>query len=121
MPYRNQKPLIDRLPKRLLEQLRKRKITNAEAAAEMGVCETYLSRVVASIQTKEPGKVNSARVEAAKLAAARRLYREQLAKDVKNEVMDLGTAAVRANCSIRTMQRYVAAYVPPKRKPRKAK
>lgn len=110
------KPLAARLTKPLLEKLRKRKITNAQAAEQLDVSETYLSRTVAALQEKEPGKTTAARRAASKIAQERRLHRERLAKDVKNEVLALDAAAARAKCSIRTMQRHVAAYTPPKRK-----
>lgn len=117
MAYRKpQKPLVERLTKRLLERLRTRKMTNAEAAEELGVSETYLSRTVAALQSKVPGETVIARNEASALATERRLYRERLAKEIKNGQLDLATAAKRANCSERTMSRYVAKYVPPQRK-----
>ena len=115
------KPLRDRLTKALLEKLRTRKITNAEAAAQLGVSETYLSRTVAAIQEKEPGMSTMERAEASMIAAERRQHRERLAKEVKNGTLDVGTAAARANCSVRTMSRYVAAYVPPRRNRKKDK
>lgn len=120
-PKKPQKPLKDRLTKALLEKLRTRKITNAQAAADLGVCETYLSRTVAAIQEKEPGETMLARQQATELAAERRHHRERLAKQVKNGEITPEKAAVAAKCSLRTMARYVAAYVPPKRKPRTKK
>lgn len=113
------KPLIKRLTKPLLLKLQRRKMTNAEAAAELGVSEPYLSRTVAAIQQKEPGKTTAARKAASKIAAARRQHREQLAKEVKNGKLDVDAAARSANCSTRTMQRYVAAYVPARRNRKK--
>jgi transposase len=109
------KPLKDRLTKTLLEKLRLRKLTNAEAAEQLGVSESYLSRTVATIQRKEPGKTLAARKAAHALAVQRRQHRERLAKEVKNGVLDVDAAAARAKCSVRTMSRYVAAYVPPRR------
>lgn len=113
------KPLRDRLTKAMLEKLRTRKMLNAEAAAILGVSETYLSRTVAAIQSKEQGVTTAARVQAMQLAAERRQHRERLAKEVKNGNLDVATAAQRANCSLRTMSRYVAAYVPPRRNRKK--
>jgi predicted transcriptional regulator len=104
----------------MLEKLRTRKMTNAQAADALGVSETYLSRTVAAMQEKVPGKVAQARAAAAKLAQARRRTREDLAKQVKAGELDVGTAAERAACSLRTMSRYVAAYVPPRRNRRKS-
>jgi predicted XRE-type DNA-binding protein len=109
------KKLKDRLTAALLEKLRTRKITNAQAAEQLGVSEPYLSRTVAAIQRKEPGKTMLERAKAHKLAETRRKHREGLAKEVKNGNLDVHAAARRAKCSIRTMSRYVAAYVPPRR------
>lgn len=116
MAYR--KPLRDRLTPAMLERLRTRKITNAQAAEKLEVSETYLSRTVAAMQEKTPGEVMLARAAAAKLVAERRHHRERLAKEVKNGNLDVGTAAKRAKCSLRTMSRYVAAYIPARRKKR---
>lgn len=113
------KPLRDRLTKTMLKQLRLRTLSNAEAAEQMGVSEHYLSRTVAAIQQKEPGQTLLARKTASKLATVRRQHRERLAKEVKNGTLGIATAARRANCSLRTMSRYVSAYVEPKR-PRRA-
>lgn len=113
------KPLVDRLTPTMLERLRTRKIKNKDAAERLGVCETYLSRVVSSMQEKEPGQTTQQRSEASLLANERRHHRERLAKEVKNGQLDVAQAAERANCSERTIMRYVAAYVPTKRKPRK--
>lgn len=109
------KPLRDRLTKAVLEKLRTRKMTNAEAADMYGVTMSYLSRVVASMQEKEPGPTNAARKAAALLAQQRRQHRERLAKEVLHGELDVNVAAKRARCSIRTMERYVSACTPPKR------
>lgn len=110
------KPLIERLTPTLLERLRTRKVTNAQAAEKLGVTVSYLSRVVAALQRKEPGKTVQHRKAAHALVTQRRQHRERLAKEVKNGNLDVHAAAERANCSVRTMSRYVEAYVPPRRK-----
>lgn len=106
------KPLAERLTQTMLKQLRTRKLTNAEAAEQLGVSETYLSRTVAAIQEKEPGKTTAARNASHKLYVTRRQTRETLAKKVlaKRQPITLAEAAKQANCSQRTMMRYVAAY-----------
>lgn len=113
------KPLRERLTQALLKKLYERKLTNAEAAEQLGVSETYLSRTVAAIQEKVPGKSMVARAAASKLFKARRQTRETLAKQVKTGSLTLAKAAERASCSERTMQRFVARYVEPK--PKKTK
>lgn len=96
----------------MLERLRTRKITNAEAAEKLGVSETYLSRTVAAMQAKVPGETVAARKAAHGLYVTRRQTREMLAKKVlaKRAPITLAEAAKQANCSERTMMRYVASY-----------
>jgi transposase len=104
------KPLIERIPKRTLAALRTRKIKNAEAAEELGVSETYLSRVVAQLQAKEPGKTTAQREAAAKLYKTRIEFRDKLAKMVMKGTMDMAKACKEAKCSERTMFRHIAKY-----------
>lgn len=112
------KPLRDRLTKDILNRLRTRKMSNKEAAQLMEVSEAYLSRTVAAIQDKEPGKTTARRAAAHKLAVARRQTREMYARQVKNGELDIRTAAKRAHCSERTMSRFVEAYREPVRRRR---
>lgn len=114
------KPLRDRLTQHMLERLRTRKMTNEEAADKLGVSVTYLSRIVATMQTKERGQTMLEREAVSKLAAERRHHRERMAKEVKNGNLDVATAAKRAKCSERTIKRFVAAYTPPRRNRTKA-
>lgn len=112
---RNQKPLKplrDRLGVRLLNNLRTRKITNAQAADELGVSESYLSRTVAAIQEKEPGETTAQRAANSELAKTRRVFRTKLAKEVLRRRKTIEDAAKEADCSIRTMFRYVERYRP---------
>lgn len=122
------KPLKDRLGKRLLEQLHTRKITNKEAAEQLGVSESYLSRTVAAIQDKVPGQTVLERKANSELATIRRQYRTKLAKDVLRKRTTIAEAADAAGCSERTMFRYVERYraepepkVKTKAKPKKVK
>lgn len=104
------KPLIERIPKRMLEKLRTRKMKNSEAAEELGVSETYLSRIVASLQDKEPGKTTAEREAARKLYATRIEFRDKLAKAVMNNRMTMEQAVKQAKCSERTIFRHIAKY-----------
>jgi len=104
------KPLKDRLTKRVLERLRTRKVTNKEVAREMGVSESYLSRIVAGMQTKEPGQTVIERNANAQLAKTRRHFRTKLAKEVIRNRKTCTDAAAEAGCSERTMFRYIARY-----------
>lgn len=107
------KPLIDRLNQRLLKQLAARKITNAQAAEQLGVSETYLSRIVASMQDKVPGETVIKRKANAALAKTRRDFRVKLAKEVLRNRKTYEDAASEAGCSVRTMFRYVEKYRQP--------
>lgn len=117
------KPLKDRLGKRLLDQLHTRKITNKEAAEQLGVSESYLSRTVAAFQDKVPGPTVLERKANSELARIRRQYRTKLAKDVIRNRTTIAEAANAAGCSERTMFRYVAQYTaqPEAKAPKKAK
>ena len=108
------KPLIERLNQRILKQLQTRKITNREAADQLGVSETYLSRTVAAIQTKEPGKSVELRKANAELAKIRKTFRIKLAKEVLKGRKLHDDAATEAGCSVRTIFRYVERYRPAK-------
>jgi predicted transcriptional regulator YheO len=101
------KTLVERLSPTLLEKLRTRKITNAEAAAKLGVSETWLSHTVAAMQEKVPGSTVESREAASKLYRSRRDMRRQLAKKVAKGKLSIDEAASQAACSRRTMYRYV--------------
>lgn len=107
-----QKPLIERISKRNLRLLRENRATNAEIAEIYGVSPGYLSKVVNLLQKREPGKVVAYRSAQAKLFAARRQLREDLARKVvrKTRPITVEEAAAQANCSIRTMFRHVAKF-----------
>jgi AraC-like DNA-binding protein len=104
------KPLAERLTKTILKQLYERKVTNLQIAERLGVSETYLSRTVASIQGKKPGETAPRRTAASKIFNARLETRRTLAKRVVKGQLTTEKAAAQANCSLRTMQRYVASY-----------
>lgn len=92
------------VPKKYQRLLAKRKITKREVAAILGVSESYLCRITEPL----PKGPDRARREAAsELAAARRKHRMKLAKQVAAGRLKLETAATRANCSLRTMYRYL--------------
>lgn len=104
------KPLEERLNPKLLEQLRTRKVTNAQAADALGVSETYLSRTVAAIQEKDAGVTTEHRKARSKLAKARSGTRAELAKKVNRGELTLAQACKQANCSERTMYRWCEKY-----------
>jgi hypothetical protein len=107
----NGKPLAKRLNATLRKQLADRKVTNAVAAAALGVSETYLSRTVAALGVeKAPGKTTAHRNARHELAAARNAHRASLAKTVNKGNMTIEAAAKAANCSVRTMFRWCEKY-----------
>ena len=109
------KPLIDRLTASTLAKLRTRKMTNAEAAILYEVSETYMSRIVASIQDKEPAHDFAARKAASKIFKARMETRAMLAKQVNKGEITLAKAMKQANCTERTIRRYMALYAKAKK------
>lgn len=105
------KPLAKRLNATLRKQLAQRKVTNAVAAAALGVSETYLSRTVAALGIeKAPGKTTAHRNARHELTAARNKHRAELAKSVNKGNMTIEAAAKAANCSVRTMFRWCEKY-----------
>lgn len=105
-----EKPLIERLRKRDLELLRTRKATNAQMAEKYGVSEPYMSRVVASVQEKEPGKTTAQREAAAKLYKVRIEFRDKLAKQVMAGKRTMANACEQAGCSERTIFRHIEKF-----------
>lgn len=99
-----------RLKPKILADLRVRKVTNKAVAEKLGVSETYVSRKVAALQTKERGKVALEREAKAKLYKVRAQVRDMLAKKVNKNQMTVALAAAEAGCTIRTMFRYCAKY-----------
>lgn len=112
----NKKPLLERLTKKMLADLQERKRRNRDVADELGVSETYLSRKIATLQAKNPGETVAHRKAAQALFATRRGFREKLAKKILSSKgrLTIAQAAEEANCSERTMFRYVQAYRPEK-------
>lgn len=87
-----------------LAALAARKITKTALANELGISPTYLSRNTPALP---PGPVRAQRQAIHDLFASRRNHREKLAKQVISGRRGLDSAAKEANCSIRTMYRYV--------------
>lgn len=104
------KTVAERLTKALLEKLRTRKLTNMEAAEQLGCSETYLSRIVAAQQDKVPGTTMQEREAAAKIYKARKEIRAMWAKRVLRKRATLEQAAHECGCSVRTVFRWIAQY-----------
>jgi len=112
-PKGDGRTLEKRLTPRILKDLETRKRSNKEVAEELGVSETYLSRMVAARQAKEPGMTPLLREAASKIYKARKQTREMLAKKVNKGHITLELAAKEAGCSVRTMYRYCAKFAKP--------
>lgn len=97
---------------KLLNALRNRTLTNAEVAEQLDVSESYLSTVFNTITRKERGPVIVQREADHQLAAARRQLRIREARKVFLGKKTLEKAASAANCSTRTMRRYVEKVAP---------
>lgn len=85
-----------------LELLKTRSVTNREVAAELGVNETYLSRVLGQMGLKkDPPQSASYRQRQHELFQARIEHRKNVAKTLPAK-----EAAKAANCSVRTITRW---------------
>lgn len=102
---------LESTPK-LLNALKNRTLTNAEVADTLGVNESYLSTVFNQITRKKRGEVALQREADHALAESRRQLRIREAKKVSAGKKTLEKAAEAANCSTRTMRRYVEKIAP---------
>lgn len=92
--------LADKI-KPYIPQLVSRDLTNRALAAELGVSESYLCRVLKKLKVKrEPAPDPAARAAQAALNEARRAHRLDVAK-----TLSVKDAARAANCSTRTIYR----------------
>ena len=80
-----------------LAQLKSRQITNREVAAELGVSEHHLCRVLKTLNLQKDMPTAKANAE---LKAARKAHRLNVAK-----ALPIKEAAKAANCSTRTIYR----------------
>lgn len=108
------KPLKDRLTKDILEKLRTRRMTNAEAAILFNVGANYMSRTVAAMQKKNPGKIVAKRAATSEKSKARQDKRRGLAIEAKAGTKSWANAARLAGCSVRTLYRYLEKLESPK-------
>lgn len=92
------------ITKRDLASLAARRITKTALAAQLGISATQMSRITPKLP---PGPVRAQRAATAELFATRKAYRTKLARQVFNGRRSLEAAAEEANCSIRTMYRYL--------------
>lgn len=97
--------LVDRV-KPYLTPLNNRETTIRAVAAQLGVSETYLSTVVKPLLERVESSTKY-RQNRSILKKTRSKYREFLAKQVEKGDISVETAAIEANCSIRTIYRYL--------------
>ena len=97
--------LVDRV-KPYLDRLNAREISLRQVAAELGVHPTYLGEV-AKPHLERVQSSTEYRRNRANLKESRSKYREFLAKRVQKGEITVETAAICANCSIRTIYRYL--------------
>jgi hypothetical protein len=87
-----------------LAALSARTLTKTKLAAQYKVSPTYISRITPRLP---PGPVAQKRKLTKILSDTRKAYRTKLAKQVIAGRRGLESAAREANCSIRTMYRYI--------------
>jgi AraC-like DNA-binding protein len=90
-----------------LPALERRELTLRKLAEILETNETYLCRLLKP-DLKRAQSSTIYRRNRSVLKKTREKYRELLALQVKNKVLDLETAAAEANCSVRTLYRYLA-------------
>ena len=103
----------DRITDHHLAQWTNRLITTRTLANTLGTHENYLGRILRELtenSPKLPGKTPKEREKAAKLSKNRRQIRDDYAKQVIKNKIDIEWAAQQCGCSIRTMYRHVKAY-----------
>lgn len=94
----------------VLEAYRERKRTAASLALEFGYREAYVLATLSRLGVKRPlNPLSTYRIQQkqAVLASTRREFRQFLAEKVKKGQFSVEKAAEIANCSERTMRRYV--------------
>lgn len=107
------KSLRERLTPALLQALSLREKTNKEVAKELGVHPVYLSTTYGRLvqegiaKPRTAGPVNQARLFMKELVQCRRLCRLEEARAFSEGRKTLAKAAEAANCSERTLRRYV--------------
>lgn len=108
-----QKSLRERLTPALLQALSTRQKTNKQVAKELGVHPVYLSTTYSRMvqegaaKPREAGPVNQARLFMKELVQCRRMCRMEEARAYSEGRKTLAKAAEAANCSERTLRRYV--------------
>ncbi|WP_454735379.1 hypothetical protein [Cupriavidus necator] len=92
----------------LLDMLRQRQVTNRQVAAQAGVSEEHLARVLTKMGVRKVrGEVVARRAEVRTLAEERQKHRQDLAKSVLAGKRTIEDAAALAGCSERTLYRYI--------------
>lgn len=106
------KPLKERLTPALVKALEQRTMTNAQVAELLQVNASYLSSVFNTISKKKRGEVREQREWMHELVQARRQLRIREARKVLGGKKTMQQAAKDANCSERTIRRYVEKVAP---------
>lgn len=101
--------LIDKLTPAHAEGLANRTVKQKDLAKELKVTSTHLSRTLSEQGYKRtPSPEVQRRKAASALASARLDNRQTIAEKVLSKTLNITTAAKLANCSERTLHRYIA-------------
>ena len=101
--------LADKLTPAMLKKLTNRSVRKKDLAEELGVTATHLSRTLTASNFKRvPAPDYARRKAAALLYRARGDNRLVIAQKVAAKTLDIETACTLAQCSERTMRRYLA-------------
>lgn len=107
-------PLRERLTPEMIDDLKNRRVTDVQLAKQLDVNPNYLNYVFNSVikEKRIRGPVSEKREKERDLVESRRQMRIKQAKRVINGRISLEKAANLANCSVRTMRRYVEKVAP---------
>jgi AraC-like DNA-binding protein len=108
MPKRTN-TLAHKLTPDILDQLQSRSVKHQDIAEQLNVSPTHLSRTLAEQKFKRtPSPDVIERKKASLIYRARAENRQVIAQKVVNKTLDIKTAQEIANCSERTLRRYMA-------------
>jgi transposase len=102
--------LKNRLTPGILEAIAQRKTSAKDVAKLYGVSETHLSKALKALNLQKiPAPTPEHKRKAHILMVTRTKVRQELAEKVRLGTKTIHNAAREANCSLRTMYRYVEA------------
>jgi transcriptional antiterminator len=101
--------LVQKLTPEIIKSLQLRTVKQKDLAQQLQVSQTHLSRTLAELNYKRTPSPNVAtRKKATLIFQARAENRQLIAQKVVEKSLDIAAAKEVANCSERTIRRYIA-------------